>query len=191
MGNREALLAGARACLSHKAFSQTTARDVASAAGVSLAAIGYHFRSTEALLVEAVFDGLEEWSEHLGRILVAAAAEGAADARAQAVWSGVVDSFSEHRGILAASYELMVRADQTPEVRRRLTDSIEEARQGLAGLLGGVDTHADPGRAHQIGSVYYALLNGLLTQWLVDPEQAPSGSDFAAALKELMARKAP
>ena len=46
MGNREALLLGAKCCLLEKGLARTTARDIGGAAGVSLAAIGYHFRSS-------------------------------------------------------------------------------------------------------------------------------------------------
>ena len=54
MGNREQLLDGALACLYDKGYARTTARDIASAAGVSLAAIGYHFGTTEVLLNAAL-----------------------------------------------------------------------------------------------------------------------------------------
>ncbi len=187
MGNREALLAGARTCLSEKGYGRTRARDIAAASGVSLAAIGYHFRTTEALLNEAIYQGIEEWSERLGRILAEAARhDGPALERFEAVWAGVIESFRDYRGVLAASYELMVRAEQVREVRERLAAAINDARHRLAALFAGVDPAAEPQRAHQIGSFYYALLSGLLTQWLVDPEQAPSGSDLAAALDELV-----
>src|SRR6185437_10410782 len=50
MGNREDLLEGAKRCLLEKGYRATTARDIAAASGVSLAAIGYHFGSKEALM---------------------------------------------------------------------------------------------------------------------------------------------
>src|SRR5215472_17197961 len=52
-GNREDLLAGALECLKTKGWTRTTVRDIAAAAGVNHAAIGYHFGSREALLIEA------------------------------------------------------------------------------------------------------------------------------------------
>ncbi|GAA5003457.1 hypothetical protein GCM10025734_40840 [Kitasatospora paranensis] len=61
MGNREDLLAGAKRCLYEKGYGRTTARDIASAAGVSLAAIGYHYGSKEALLTQATIQALGEW----------------------------------------------------------------------------------------------------------------------------------
>jgi hypothetical protein len=49
-----------------------------------------------------------------------------------------------------------------------------------------VDAQAEPERARQIGSFYYAILSGLMAQWLVDPHNAPSGSDLAATLGEVL-----
>lgn len=187
MGNREALLEGAKKCLSEKGYARTTARDIAAASGVSLAAIGYHFGTTEALLNEAVFAGIGQWAEELGRLLAEQAGnDGTVLEQFEAVWTRVIQSFANHRGVLAASYEIMVRAEEIPEVRRRLAAAIEGARIALAELFTDVDAQAEPERARQVGSFYYAILSGLMTQWLVDPDSAPSGSDLATALGEVL-----
>ena len=187
MGNREALLEGAKKCLSEKGYARTTARDIAAAAGVSLAAIGYHFGTTEALLNEAVFAGIGQWAEDLGRLLAEQAGnDGTVLEQFEAVWTRVIQSFANHRGVLAASYEIMVRAEEVPEVRRRLAAAMAGARIALAELFTDVDAQAEPERARQVGSFYYAILSGLMTQWLVDPDSAPSGSDLAAALGEVL-----
>jgi AcrR family transcriptional regulator len=187
MGNREALLEGARQCLSEKGYARTTARDIAAASGVSLAAIGYHFGTTEALLNEAVFAGIGQWAEELGRLLAEQAGnDGTVLEKFEAVWTRVIQSFAAYRGVLAASYEIMVRAQEVPEVRRRLAAAMEGARIALAELFTDVDAQAEPERARQVGSFYYAILSGLMTQWLVDPDNAPSGSDLAAALGEVL-----
>jgi AcrR family transcriptional regulator len=187
MGNREALLEGANKCLSDKGYARTTARDIAAAAGVSLAAIGYHFGTTEALLDEAVFAGIGQWAEDLGRLLAEQAGNhGTVQEQFEAVWTRVIQSFADHRGVLAASYEIMVRAQENPEVRRRLAAAMEGARIALAELFTDVDAQAEPERARQLGSFYYAILSGLMTQWLVDPDSAPSGNDLATALGEVL-----
>lgn len=187
MGNRDALLEGAKKCLSEKGYARTTARDIAAASGVSLAAIGYHFGTTAALLDEAVFAGIGQWAEELGRLLAEQAGnDGTVLEKFEAVWTRVIQSFGNHRGVLAASYEIMVRAEEVPEVRRRLAAAMEGARIALAELFTDVDAQAEPERARQVGSFYYAILSGLMTQWLVDPDNAPSGSDLAAALGEVL-----
>ncbi|MGH8881492.1 MAG: TetR/AcrR family transcriptional regulator, partial [Stackebrandtia sp.] len=50
MGNRQQLLDAAKQCLFDKGYERTTVRDISDLAGVSKAAIGYHFGSKEALM---------------------------------------------------------------------------------------------------------------------------------------------
>jgi hypothetical protein len=38
-----------------------------------------------------------------------------------------------------------------------------------------------------VGSFYLALLPGVMAQWLIDPEHAPSGRDLADALRTIVA----
>lgn len=66
MGNREKLLEAARQCLFAKGYERTTVRDLASAAGVSMAAIGYHFGSKEALLNQVLFEALDSGDQVFG-----------------------------------------------------------------------------------------------------------------------------
>lgn len=103
----------------------------------------------------------------------------------EAVWTRVIESFLGRRDVLAGSYELLVPAEEVPEVRHRLAAARDEARHGLAALFTAADPETDPERVRQVGSFYYAILGGLLTQWLVDPDRAPSGRDLAVALGEL------
>src|ERR687891_1071084 len=61
MGNREALLAGAKRCIVEKGYAHTTARDIVAASGTNLASIGYHFGSKDALLDAAILDWFNDW----------------------------------------------------------------------------------------------------------------------------------
>src|SRR5690242_12568992 len=65
MGNREALLAGATQCLIERGWAHTTVRDIAAAAGVNHAAIGYHFGSKDALLTQALVAAVEALGDEL------------------------------------------------------------------------------------------------------------------------------
>ena len=76
MGNREELMQAAKRCLNERGYSQTSARDIASEAGVSTAAIGYHYGTKDALLMEALLEALAEWGAVLGKKLVAPTAPG-------------------------------------------------------------------------------------------------------------------
>jgi AcrR family transcriptional regulator len=191
VGNREDLLAGATRCLYEKGYAHTTARDIAAAAGTSLAAIGYHFRSTEALLNAAIVQALDDWGEELQRALAAdlEPAAGPLD-RFESVWTLAVDSFSRLRPVLVASTEAFAQAEHVPEVRQQLAAALNEGRFGLARLLHDVDAARDEHQAWVVGSFYQALMTGIVVQWLVDPEHAPTGHEIAAALRAIVARMA-
>ena len=187
MGNREALLAGAKRCLYEKGYARTTARDIAAASGVSLAAIGYHFGSKEALLNAALVEAIGEWGEELERALAADADRDAPPLeRFEAIWTRVIASFATHRPLWAASFESFAEIDRVPEVRQVLADAMEQGRLGLAALFrtGGADDEAS---TRAVGSFYHALLTGVLAQWLTDPERAPSAGDLAGALRTIAA----
>jgi AcrR family transcriptional regulator len=168
MGNREDLLAGAKRCLLEKGYARTTARDIAGASGVSLAGIGYHFGSKEALLFEAFEGLLEEFAAEVGGA--------AAGLDFAAAWDRVIELFPKYGKAWLASIEMLAQLDEP--MRQRIAAWLDEGRAGLTALFG------EGGSAH-LGSVYQALMSGMLVQWIVDPQRAPAGRDLAEALREL------
>jgi AcrR family transcriptional regulator len=188
MGNREDLLAAAKRLLYEKGYASTTARDLAAASGVSLAAIGYHFGSKDALLNAARIQAFGEWADELGRTLAAGADPAASPLeRFQATWTKVVESFATHRPLWVATFELLAQIDQAPEVRAAVADAQQRAQVGLAALFHDLDPAQDEETVWQVGSFYLALLPGVMAQWLIDPDRAPSGRDLAEALRTIVA----
>lgn len=186
MGNREDLLAGARRCLFEKGYARTTVRDIATAAGgVSMAAIGYHFGSKEALLNEALAQANREWGVELERVLTDAARPEATPLdRFATNWTAVIDSIGTHRGLWAATFDTIAQAGHDPATRDQLAAGLAEARSGLARLFEHID-EADETKGRAIGTFYQALLTGLAAQYLIDPEHAPTGADLAEALRRI------
>jgi AcrR family transcriptional regulator len=188
MGNREDLLAAAKRLLSEKGYARTTARDIAAASGVSLAAIGYHFGSKDALLNAARIEVIGEWWDELARTLTADLDPDADPMeRFEAIWTRVIESFASQRMLWLASFEMLAQVDQAPEVRTVVADAQERARLGLAALFHRLDPAVDRQTAWAVGSLYLALLPGVMAQWLIDPDHAPSGRDLAEALRTIVA----
>lgn len=177
--NRGALLRGARTCLDERGYARTRARDVASAAGVSTAAIGYHFGTTDSLLIEALLNGLEEWSAVLDQSL-AALPDAELPEHLSNVYRCVVQSFEGYRGVLAASFELMAQADEKEQIRQQLRRAVEHARASLVGQV--LRINADADQVHVFGTAGYAMLSGLIVQWLVDPDNLPTPEMVSAQL---------
>jgi AcrR family transcriptional regulator len=192
MGNREELIAGAKRCLIEKGFARTTARDIASASGVSLAAIGYHFGSKDALMMRALYELIGEWGEELERTLTENGAPARDPARRfESIWDRTIESFggSAH-GLWAAQLELPSLLGHNEELRAFLAGVQPEAAAGLAELFLGIDQEKDPETARTAGSVLHALLIGVMVKWFMDPKQALSGHDIADGLRLIAGRMA-
>ncbi len=184
MGNREDLLAGAKRCLFEKGYGRTTARDIASAAGVSLAAIGYHFGSKETLLNAAMLEATGEWGEAVGAALVSAEdSTMTPQERFAATWDRVGETFVEYRGLWAAQYEAIAQIDRTPELKEALGGVQRVARLALSAIFQGLPEVPDAEEELILGTFYQALLAGYAVQWLLDADQAPSGQDFLRGLQ--------
>ncbi|ALE75298.1 Transcriptional regulator, TetR family [Pseudonocardia sp. Ae168_Ps1] len=193
MGHREELLDGAAQCLYEKGFGRTTARDVVAASGTNLASIGYHFGSKDALLTEALLRATTAWGEELDRAL--AEPDGAAtsdpDRRVEDTWGRVISLFSTQRRLWATHVEALAQAERLPELRAKLAEAQHEVREGLAltfHTLPDDDPAAADRRVHVLGAVYQALLTGVMVQWMLDPESAPSGVDLAEGLRAIVER---
>ncbi|MFJ8163454.1 TetR/AcrR family transcriptional regulator [Streptomyces sp. NPDC096136] len=184
MGNREDLLAGARRCLEEKGYLRTTVRDIASAAQVSMAAIGYHFGSREVLLNQALFAAMEEWAAGAGRLV----GQGdTSEARYADTWDRKIRDFGEMRWLWTASVEAFVHAQSSPELLAILAEGQRRNRRMVAAALRGVPEDAVTEEdVRSLGSLHIALLSGVMVQVLTDPEQAPTGAELARGLRAMV-----
>jgi AcrR family transcriptional regulator len=183
--NRDALLLGAKKCLLEKGYNRTTARDIAAAAGVSLAAIGYHFSSKEALLTEALLLAFGEWDEDLQRALRTAVPPGVGPAeRFEAIWAKIMATFTTHRPLWVANFEIFAQMVGQESARRVIADKVHLARAGLAAMfLNREESTLSEQTVWTIGTFYHVLLSGLVLQWLIDPASALSARALTDALR--------
>ncbi|MGI5221917.1 TetR/AcrR family transcriptional regulator [Nocardia sp. CA-290969] len=191
MGNKEDLLAAARTCIYERGFAATTARDIATKAGVSLAAIGYHFGSKDRLLTEAFTDetGREIGDDLENRIRATAGlSPGAAFPE---VWDGIAELFTRNREALVASVENLVRVHRTPSEQARMGELSEFGVAEIATTLAETHPELDPPQARALAGLYMILLNGLVMQWMSHPDGAlPTAAEFGAAISALSGRSA-
>jgi AcrR family transcriptional regulator len=188
MSHKEDLLAGAVACLREKGYAHTTARDIVAASGTNLASIGYHYGSTKALLNAAVLKALDDFGEQMAQAMgTDAAADQTTPERFERFWARVLDSFRTNRQVWLATFDIFTVAQRDPQVRAAVADGIEDARTFWAQALYGVDP-ADERQARAVGSLHQALVSGVLVQWLIDPERAPSPAGLAAAMAAIAAQ---
>ena len=192
MGNREDLLAGAVECLKEKGWARTTVRDIAAAAGVNHAAIGYHFGSREALLTAAFVQAMDEWGGEMEAVVRAGLDPDATPReRYEAFWRRAIESYGAHRRLWLASVVAAVEAEHSPRVHELMVAALREGRRGLAaGLVGAPESELDDKDVRTIGSLQLALMSGVLLQWVLDPDNAPTAENLTDALLALSGRLA-
>ena len=193
MGNREDLIAGAKRCLIEKGYAQTTARDIASASGVSLAAIGYHFGSKDALMNQAIYESIGDWGEEVERAL---SEEGVPTddplRRFESIMERTIASFGgPGGGLWAAQIELVSLLGHNEELRTFLASVQGDAAAGLAELFLGIDPAQDPESARTAGSVLHAMFIGIMVKWFMNPKQALSAHELAEGLRIIAKHMAP
>ncbi|MDT0443034.1 TetR/AcrR family transcriptional regulator [Streptomyces johnsoniae] len=180
MGSREDLLEGAKRCLSERGYARTTARDIVAAApGTHLASIGYHYGSKEALLDAALMEAIAELSDLLGQLSTE-------DPRhLPDAWQRSLAEFDEHKPLLIAHVEAWSQIQRSPQLREQFArlhaGQVAKGIERTKAVRPGLDT--DTARA--VTTVSGALADGLIVQWLIDPEQLPSGHQIAAGLRAL------
>lgn len=192
MGNKEALLRGAYRCLLENGYAATTARDVAGEAGTSLAAIGYHFGSTDHLLQEAIAEGFRSWRQRLTEVLSANSGLESVQIL-RALGEELATLLEEHRPLLRVFLETLAMGDRAPDVHEHAAALYREERAGVAALVRAI--RGEHGEDESlVASILQAAVDGLIVQTVVDPADAPSAVDFLDALTPLIvgpARNAP
>lgn len=186
-GNRDKLLRGALECLQDRGYAQTSSRDIARASGANVASINYHFGSKDALLNEALGRCFEMWNARIQEAFVAAGDASVQD-QLGAILTAAIDSFAQLRPSINACIESFAPALRDDELRARLAagyagvrnSSVELSHNALAGM--GIEP---PGNLPAIASVLIAVCDGLMLQWIADPEATPNAAETLNALTAL------
>lgn len=187
MGNREDLLAGARRVILEQGVAKATAREIANAAGVSLAAIGYHFGSKDRLVTEALTQSLstgvgDAMEELVGRHAAAPMLEGFA-----ALWNGIPEVFAANREALLASLENAVRVLRDSDTGEELAAATGHGYEGVAERLRAARPELDEADVDAVAKLDYALVQSLGVLWLLSPESLPTGDVLARAVAVIAA----
>jgi AcrR family transcriptional regulator len=191
MGHREDLLEGAKRCLLGKGFVRTTARDIVKESGTNLASIGYHYGSKDALLVQAyvsLIEGLgDSFDPGWGAGGEVDSAPGSLE-RFQEVWANVSRSLPQGRAVWMLSLEVIIHADRLQEVRKLLAAAQEQGRSGIVPMFNGIpEDELDKETVDTEGRFYQTLLNGLMVQWLFDPDTATDAEQLTEGLRRVIA----
>ena len=176
--HREKLIEGAIECLRTKGYSRTTARDIARAADANLASIGYHFGSKEPAersdRPRRRVEGHRLGEPHRG-------GDESPLGQMAASWVAMLNSFDELRPVLVGFVEAVGQSAWSEDLRKEMAAHYATVREQVATMVraslgeAAEDAGAD---ANVVASFLIAVCDGLVLQWLLDPEATPSGDEL-------------
>jgi AcrR family transcriptional regulator len=181
--HRDQILEGAIECVQTRGVAGTTTRDIAAAAGASLASIPYHFGSKDALMDQALLIAIRRYSVHVARQAFAGEAS-PLQALAKSLIA-TIDSFEEARPLLISLMEAHVKAIHSQPLRDRVAASRRAAVERIAGLVrDGLELgdQLPDAEIHAVSVLVLALVDGLMLGWLIDPDATPSGEELLDAV---------
>lgn len=178
--NRAELIEGTLRCLERLPPERVTARVIATEAAANLASITYHFGSKDALVTEAVVEGLDRWLASVAAALGDLAPQ-PPETRFRRATEVVESSCREHTGLAQNFIAALARAQHDPAVRTRLAAGFHRTRPVLAAILGLRDDQA----GHDAAGLVLAQFNGWLLQLLLDPALGIAGDRMQRAQARL------
>lgn len=193
VGHRDDLLAAARRLLEDKGYAHITARDLVSASDTNLASIGYHFGSKSGLLNAAIGEVFEEWTDQLAEIAMADPAASPVE-RAHLAWATMLDELATKRALLLSYVEALAQAERNLTLREQFAAQYRRCRAKVATLVAdslGDGIEPDDPRCTAVASFVIAICDGLSVQWLLAPDDAPTGEDLTAGLAAIWSVSVP
>lgn len=177
-GHRAALLEGAIECLQSVGYGRTTARAVVAASNTNLGSIAYHFGSIEKLRDEALIESARRWLAPITQ----AAHSAEPGRRLGSALDAYLRSLPRQRTLIAAFFEALAQAERKQGLRRALAAGYDELRKAI-------DASAGPGAPGDTGaSLVIAIFDGLMIQWLIDPDRVNDLGEAAAELEPALRR---
>jgi AcrR family transcriptional regulator len=184
VGHREGLLEAARRLLETKGYARITARDLVAESDTNLASIGYHFGSKDGLLNAAIAGAFQEWTDQLAEIAMADP-DAVPIERARTTWAAAIEHLPSKRALLLSYVEALAQAERTPELREQFAKQYRHCREQIAHLVAvslGSGASAEDPRCKAIASFVIATCDGLALQYLLAPDDVPTGAELTDGL---------
>jgi AcrR family transcriptional regulator len=183
-GSKEKLRRAALHCIAQRGYAATSSRDIAREAGANVASINYHFGSKEALVTEALGECFGMWNQRVETAFVSAAGLPPHDQLA-AILHAAIDSFDEVRSSVHACVETYAPALRSDALREQMAAGYATVRESAVQLASKAMTDGGmpvPDNLAAIASVLMAVCDGLMLQWIADPDAPPNAADTLDAL---------
>jgi hypothetical protein len=105
-----------------------------------------------------------------------------------ASWVEMLNSFERHRPLLVAFVESLAQAERSPDLRAQLAGQYQRSRDALAAVVTASLGEAEGVDSQAVASFLMAVCDGLILQYLLDPDATPSGEELGQSLGAALSR---
>lgn len=182
MSPYDKLVEAVTALLVAEGFEGVSVRKVAARAGVSIGAVQHHFRTKDAMLAAAMEAASQEFQTRLGDRLPADASAAQA---LTAVCAELLGLGPERRTAGVVWLARLARASVDAEVARQHATEWGQVEDLLTQLLTAIRTDLGPDQIAAHAAELLALLDGLATAALVEPDRMPADRAYALLARTL------
>lgn len=193
---RSRILDSALREFSLKGYHRAILDEISAGAGVSKGAVYWHFENKGELFLAVIRQEVARLIEHLK--VVARGGGGSVVARMRAVIAAAVTYYADHPEFccLLQISTLPGGLELTREVEDMARDMYRQGRKLVGALVkeGVLQGELDAGRAAVAAPALVALLDGLMSQWIVDRRAVPLrrlAPDVAGAFLEGIVKRVP
>lgn len=167
--NRQKIIDAATALVMERGVKGTSLADISKAAGISKGTLFYHFSAKDDLVYELTEKHFDE--------ITRASLKRAGQMRGSSLQEILQESIlrilrAENRGKLNL-YLLQEAVTENPVLKNRFTDKYEEFQETMIQFLNMIAPPMEENRAKAVARLLVAALDGLIIQWLLDPEAIP------------------
>ncbi|GLY85730.1 TetR/AcrR family transcriptional regulator [Actinoallomurus iriomotensis] len=185
---RARLLRATLEALGRHGVARTTSREIATAAGVNLQAITYHFGSKDALVAQALVDAVRKWIEPARTALTGIAGDPLGGLFATvAALRAALDEAHEH---VPAYLEALATAARDEAVRAPIVAMLAELREALAASIrelrdaGLIASWVEP---EPMAALIVAAGDGFVLHTTLDPDAHSPGATLDQVTRLLLA----
>ncbi len=179
--NRQKIIDAATALVMERGVKGTSLADIANAAGISKGTLFYHFSAKDDLVYELT----EKHFDQITRANLKRAEQMQGYSLQEILQDSILSILhAENRGKLNL-YLLQEAVTENPALKSRFADKYMEFQNTMQQFLNMVAPPMDEDRAIAVSRLLVALLDGLIIQWLLDPDAIPI-KDIAAVIVPLI-----
>lgn len=169
---RSQILEAALRCFAHQGYHQTTMEDIVEESGLSKGTLYWYYESKKEIFVSVMENWLGKWGKSLGESF---SPQDPPAEKLRKLNQAMIRSGLELRDLLPVVLEFWSHAMQDETIKEMLRAMFEEYGSLISGILQEGITKGEfrEANVHHLASILVAAYDGLLFQWMLNPETFP------------------